>query len=482
MKKLLSIIVLGLLLSGNAYAEFIELKKCFKSAGYGFGNDEYDTIGKSWDSWLPRYIYTGDFDKCRDFDMNIVFSEKKNYSECYLKNNLNHLTSSEDVIIDGVTWTSDVNPSIDPKDWKKLNWYSDNIFSISTSDGTITNLKITNQEVINFRIKWEKFYANRIANYYLSIKEYEKAYEYQDRITQSIGVISEQYESEDYTINSFAGGIIIASKPGGDKYNYELMDQIIEKNELFIDLNLSKIEIVKEVFNTGHKYSEIQLPKRYTVRTVFTCEENLNDTGEKESGASSGTAFFINNRGHLLTNNHVVEGCKLSKINYFNKEYDTSLISTDKTLDLALLKVDLEPRDFISFSNKEPKKRQLVIVAGYPLGQFLSDDLKINEGKVSSLKGFENNSNEITVDLAINPGNSGGPIVNENGQLVAVAVAGMSKEVTEGISFGIKSSAVTNFLKTNKISPDIKLTSFSMNDEKVNQLLEESTVYIFCEQ
>ena len=67
------------------------------------------------------------------------------------------------------------------------------------------------------------------------------------------------------------------------------------------------------------------------------------------------------------------------------------------------------------------------------------------------------------------------------GMIFGVAVAGMSKEVTEGISFGIKSYAVTNFLKTNKISPDIKLTSFSMNDEKVNQLLEESTVYIFCE-
>jgi len=211
------------------------------------------------------------------------------------------------------------------------------------------------------------------------------------------------------------------------------------------------------------------------------CESDFKGISDDIAG-TSGTAFFINNRGNLITNNHVVEGCKLSKINYFNKEYDTNLISTDKTLDLALLKVDLKPRAFISFSNKEPKKRQLVIVAGYPLGQFLSDDLKINEGKVSSLKGFENNSNEITVDLAINPGNSGGPIVNENGQLVAVAVAGMSKDVTEGISFGIKSSAVTNFLKTNKISPDIKLTSFSMNDEKVNQLLEESTVYIFCEQ
>jgi len=482
-KKLLKIIVLSLFFSGSAYAEFIELKKCFKSAGYGFGNDEIDTIGQSWDSWLPTHIYTGDFDKCRDFDMNIMFNEKKNYSECYTKNNLNHLTLSEDVIIDGVTWTSDVNPLIDPKDWKKLNLYSDNIFSISISNGTITNLIIKNQEVINFKIEYEKFQGNRIANYYLSIKEFEKNNEERNRTTKWIGMISEQYESEDYTINSYAGGIIKASKPGGDRYyGMGLYKQIIEKNELFIDLNSSKVEIVKEVFNTGHKHTQSQLPKRYTVRTVYSCDKKSNDDGEKESGASSGTAFFINNRGNLITNNHVVEGCKLPKINYFNKEYETNLISTDKTLDLALLKVDLEPRDFISFSNKEPRKRQLVIVAGYPLGKYLSDDLKINEGKVSSLKGFENNSNEITVDLAINPGNSGGPIVDENGQLVAVAVAGMSKEVTEGISFGIKSSAVTNFLKTNKISPDIKLTSFSMNDEKVNQLLEESTVYIFCEQ
>jgi len=217
--------------------------------------------------------------------------------------------------------------------------------------------------------------------------------------------------------------------------------------------------------------------KNYPISVTCDREDASNST---EGG--SGTAFFINNRGNLITNNHVVEGCKILKINYFNKELEVDLISTDKTLDLALLKVQLEPKAFISFSNKEPKKRQLVIVAGYPLGQFLSDDLKINEGKISSLKGFENNSNEITVDLAINPGNSGGPIVNENGQLVAVAVAGMSKDVTEGISFGIKSSVVGSFLKTNKINLEIDRTYFSMNNEKVNQLLEDTTVYISCDR
>ena len=255
--------------------------------------------------------------------------------------------------------------------------------------------------------------------------------------------------------------------------------------EIFINLKDNTIEYFQNSDDTlgqymiemNHKVNkEIYGRKNYVLKCF---SEKQEDTDSDSKG--SGTAFFINNRGNLITNNHVVEGCEISKINYFNKEYDTDLIATDKTLDLALLKAEFIPKSYIAFSSNEPKKRDLIIIAGYPLGKYLSDDLKINEGNISSLKGFDNNSNEITVDLAINPGNSGGPIVNENGQLVAVAVAGMSKEVTEGISFGIKSSAVTNFLKSNKISPDIKLTSFSMNDEKVNQLLEESTVYIFCE-
>ena len=249
-----------------------------------------------------------------------------------------------------------------------------------------------------------------------------------------------------------------------------------EEITISLDSNIASINIYGD---TPKSLEVIKLMKNNLVYPLIRNCDRDDNSSTTEGG--SGTAFFINNRGNLITNNHVVEGCKTLKINYFNKELEVDLISTDKTLDLALLKVKLEPKSFISFSKKEPKKRQVVIVAGYPLGQYLSDDLKINEGKISSLKGFENNSNEITVDLAINPGNSGGPIVNENGQLVAVAVAGMSKEVTEGISFGIKSSAVTNFLKTNKIKSEINRSSFSMNDEKVNQLLEESTVYISCE-
>ena len=177
----------------------------------------------------------------------------------------------------------------------------------------------------------------------------------------------------------------------------------------------------------------------------------------------------------------MVDGCIQSKINYFNKEYDSQLIAIDKKLDLALLKVNIEPKSFISFSKNKVKKRELITAAGYPLGIEFSDDLKINDGKVSSLKGHDNNSNHIMHTININVGNSGGPIVNQRGELVAIAVSGMSKEITEGLNFGIKSSAVENFLESNNIIPDKNPIKLSMNSDKVNKLLEESTAYTYCE-
>jgi serine protease Do len=156
------------------------------------------------------------------------------------------------------------------------------------------------------------------------------------------------------------------------------------------------------------------------------------------------------------------------------------LIATDKTLDLALLKAEVKNKSYIDFSSYEAKKMQRIYVGGYPLGKGLSDDLKISSGIVSSLKGFQDNSNEIQIDAAINPGNSGGPIINEDGELVAVAVAGMSKDVTEGINFGIKASAAERFLKSNKLKPSKSLFSSNKDNDKLLKILEEATVYTYC--
>ena len=204
-----------------------------------------------------------------------------------------------------------------------------------------------------------------------------------------------------------------------------------------------------------------------------------------ESGvvvASSGSGFFINNKGYFVTNYHVVEGCNdKSKIIFREEEVDAKLIAKDKSLDLALLRAKVKPKDYLKISNEQPEKLQKIIVAGYPFGKGVSDDLKFTQGIISSLKGYGDNSNEIQIDAAINPGNSGGPIVSEDGKLVAVAVSGLAKDQSEGINFGIKASSVKNFLNVNSAKfSDAKTASFGFSNKKLNQLLENSTVFTYC--
>ena len=253
-----------------------------------------------------------------------------------------------------------------------------------------------------------------------------------------------------------------------------------------IIINLEK-NTVTEIVNPGgqivfdtNKFDWLDKKINKERITVYLCHSNEGDSDDEKGAGSSGTAFFVSNKGHLLTNNHVVDGCEVSKITYQDKDYDTQLLATDKTLDLALLKADLRNKSYLNFSGDEANKMQKIYVGGYPLGKGLSDDLKITSGIVSSLKGFEDNSNEIQIDAAINPGNSGGPIINEDGELVAIAVSGLAKDQTEGINFGIKASAAERFLKSNDLKASSSFFSTSKNNDQLLEILEEATVYTYC--
>lgn len=209
----------------------------------------------------------------------------------------------------------------------------------------------------------------------------------------------------------------------------------------------------------------------------FESEDN------NEFQASSGTAFFINKNGYLITNHHVIRKCKnRSKIIYKDNTYNAKLIAKDKYLDLALLKSDLNNTKYLSLSNKAPKKLQRIITAGYPLGKELSDDLKFTSGIISSLKGLKDDSTRLQIDAALNYGNSGGPIVDEiTGDLLAVAVAGLDKQVTESINFGIKAGSVKNFLEANQVRFNLNSKNTNSSNIDIALTLENSTVYTYCD-
>ena len=264
-----------------------------------------------------------------------------------------------------------------------------------------------------------------------------------------------------------------------------------EGNNMTIVPTKQKYIVIDGNLLRGHTIYEEPPYVEYTYDVMRVWPEDFNSYNAKfekkekpkdKFTPSSGTAFFVTKKGHVITNFHVVEGCKdKSKIIYEDNEIKVKLLAKDKYLDLALLKANIENKHFIKISNKSPKKLQRIIAAGYPFGKELSDDLKFTSGIVSSLKGLQDDSTRIQIDAALNYGNSGGPIVDEKtGELVAVAVAGLSKEVTESINFGIKAGSVKNFLDSNQINTSLTASKYSFGSVDLSAILENATVYTFC--
>ena len=205
-------------------------------------------------------------------------------------------------------------------------------------------------------------------------------------------------------------------------------------------------------------------------------QEKPND---KQKKGASGSAFFINIKGNIITNNHVVERCSGPvKVLYNKKEFIAKIMSKDGNLDLAVLSSDIKPNQYLKLSKKSGDKLDRVVAAGYPLGYKISDELKLTAGIVSATKGWKDNINEFQIDAALNPGNSGGPVVNDAGNLFGVAVAGLADR--QNLNFAIKSKAVKDFLDVNKVSYSTATMEFDMDNKKRLKLLEDSTVFIYC--
>jgi len=432
MKKLFStILVLGLLLSGNAYSSIIELNRCVP------GQNNFPEFKKAdWKSlnYNNRNVILYKFYDKPKKDKHGQWKLVDERSSGELDGNEKFI---KELINDGYT---------------KLTFAEKHLYSINTNNSTVTHLFAYSDEYWKYKqeyiARFKRLEPNRLKN------EYTKAmykYFYKQKKTQI----------EKYNIVEFFDNKIIAEKKGQSGIYPDGRESIL--------IDLEKLTVASSL--KKYLFNDFQLNFK-----VCTTD---NDSGGS-SGGSSGTAFFVSNKGHLLTNNHVVDGCDVSKITYKDKDYNTRLLATDKTLDLALLKAEINPKSFINFSKDDAKKLNKIYVGGYPLGKGLSDDLKISSGIVSSLKGFEDNSNELQIDAPINPGNSGGPIINEKGSLVAIAVSGLAKDKTEGINFGIKSSAAQNFLKANNVSPKISMYSGIQENDKLLEILEEGTVYTYC--
>jgi S1-C subfamily serine protease len=156
----------------------------------------------------------------------------------------------------------------------------------------------------------------------------------------------------------------------------------------------------------------------------------LSPFGEEEprgGGIATGSGFLIDDEGHILTNNHVVEGATKVEVRLGSSEvsHEAEVVGTDPATDVALLKIDVPADQMHPLSLGNSAKVQVgdpVVAIGNPFGL----DRTVTAGIVSALQrqiqapnGFSI-SHVIQTDAAINPGNSGGPLIDSAGEVIGI--------------------------------------------------------------
>lgn len=166
----------------------------------------------------------------------------------------------------------------------------------------------------------------------------------------------------------------------------------------------------------------------------------------------SGSGFFYDSEGHIVTNYHVIEGAEELQVTLADgRNLPAQVVGTDPSNDLAVIKVSLPPEEIAVVPVTAPEERdnvrvgQFVIAIGSPFGL----ERTLTVGVVSSLGRVIESPNQrfigevIQTDAPINPGNSGGPLLNLEGKVIGVNSAILSPSgASAGIGFAIPASTV----------------------------------------
>ncbi|MCF7928375.1 MAG: trypsin-like peptidase domain-containing protein [Spirochaetales bacterium] len=166
-----------------------------------------------------------------------------------------------------------------------------------------------------------------------------------------------------------------------------------------------------------------------------------------------GSGFFIDPRGYIITNHHVIksevdpeyEGYSRLFVRLYDRPEEripAKVVSYDEVFDIALLKVEKTPQYTFSFPEPvEPEIGEQIFAIGSPVGL----ENTITSGIVSAVnRRFLQLGDALQVDVPVNPGNSGGPVINQDGRLVGIVFAGL--ETFEGLNFIIPSHWVRGIL------------------------------------
>jgi S1-C subfamily serine protease len=200
---------------------------------------------------------------------------------------------------------------------------------------------------------------------------------------------------------------------------------------------------------TGLSVAEIYQRAYKGVVEITVTGSQATPFGGDQTQRTQGSGFVYDEEGHIVTNEHVVDGASSISVRFWNGEsYEAEVVGSDASTDLAVLKVDA-PASLLAplplGNSNTVEVGDAVVAIGSPFGL----EGTVTSGIVSALHRQMTSPNNFTIDdsiqtdAAINHGNSGGPLLNGEGRVIGVTAQIESDSGgNDGVGFAVPSSTV----------------------------------------
>ncbi|RJF76435.1 hypothetical protein D3877_29050 [Azospirillum cavernae] len=210
---------------------------------------------------------------------------------------------------------------------------------------------------------------------------------------------------------------------------------------------------------------------------------------ESRKQSASGSGFVVTMAGHILTNHHVVEGCRSLSIRRGQSSTPARLVAADRKNDLAVMKADIQDLAVLPFRDgRSIRPGDSVVAVGYPYAGLLSTTAQVTTGTVTSLAGIADDTRYLQISAPVQPGNSGGPLLDAGGTVTGVIVSTLNAltvamttgSVPQNVNFAIKPSVARAFLDANGIDYTSSVPEAKMEPADIGERGAKSTVMIEC--
>ena len=211
---------------------------------------------------------------------------------------------------------------------------------------------------------------------------------------------------------------------------------------------------------------------------------------DRENAITTGTGFFVNEAGELLTAAHVLRDCLLVEAKHDGAVLPATVRARSDLLDLAVVGTGKPVARHLPFREAgDIVLGEPVTNVGFPLQSILAASPNLTRGNVSSRGALAGAAGQFQFSAPIQPGSSGGPVVSDGGEVLGVTVATLnvsrlieSGALPQNVNFALEGRYATMFLKKNEVAFSTRPANPNGSITVANEAALSTVVSLSCYQ